>query len=160
VRLVARDGALAGSYSSKFATNFAVLAVPSILTGRAPRFGCVVTDFEIEKGVAIVRELLVESEQISVAGSGTVDIRADAFDIILIPKVHEPGLVSLSAAVKVSGPLADPVFTPQYRSMPMQAVRGVVSNLLVPGATLIKPFRKSKDGEPCEGLRPLAPADP
>jgi hypothetical protein len=160
VRLVGRDGALAGSYSSEFATNFAVLAVPSILTGRAPRFGCIVTDFEIEKGVAKVRELLVESEQISVAGSGTVDIGGDAFDIILIPKVHEPGLVSLSAAVKVSGPLADPVFSPQYRSMPMQAVRGFVSNLLAPGSTLIKPFRKSKDAGSCDDLRPLAPAGP
>jgi hypothetical protein len=104
--------------------------------------------------------LLVESEKISVVGSGTVDIGRDAFDIILIPKVHEPGLVSLSAAVKVSGPLADPVFSPQYTSMPMQAVRGFVSNLLAPGSALIKPFRKTQGGGPCDNLRPLAPAGP
>jgi len=157
VRLVARDGTLAGRYSSAFATNFATLAVPSLLTGRKPRFGCIVTDFEIEDGVANARELLLESEKISVAGSGSVDIGADAFDIILIPTVHEPGLVSLSAAVNVSGPLAAPVFSPRYASMPMQAVRGVVSNLLAPGSALIKPFRKSKAAGPCDELRPVAP---
>jgi uncharacterized protein involved in outer membrane biogenesis len=160
VRLVGRDGALAGSYSSEFATNIAVLAVPSILTGRAPRFGCIVTDFEIDQGVANTRELFVESEQISVVGSGTVDIGRDAFNITLIPEVHEPGLVSLSTAVIVSGPLADPVFSPQYRGMPKQAVRGFVSNLLTPGKTLVKPFRKPKDGGPCDDLRPVAPTDP
>jgi hypothetical protein len=83
VRLVARDGALAGRYSSAFAKNFATLAVPSILTDRAPRFGCVVADFEIESGVASARELFLESEKISIAGTGTVDIGADAFDILL-----------------------------------------------------------------------------
>jgi uncharacterized protein involved in outer membrane biogenesis len=156
VRLVARDGALAGRYSSAFVTNFVTLAVPSILTGRAARFGCVVADFEIESGVAASRELLLESEKISVVGSGTVDIGADAFNITLVPKVHEPGLVSLSAAVDVSGPLAAPVFSPRYSSMPMQAVRGFVSNVLAPGSALIKPFRKSKGKSPCDSLRSVA----
>jgi len=159
VRMVARDGALASRYSGEFVTNFMTLAVPSILTGRAPRFGCIVTDFEIANGVATVRELFLASKKISVAGSGTVDVRADAFDIILIPKVHEPGLVSLAAAVKVSGPLAAPVFSPQYTSMPMQAVRGVMSNVLAPGSALIKPFRKSKNGGPCDAIQPLAPPE-
>jgi uncharacterized protein involved in outer membrane biogenesis len=159
VRLVARDGALAGRYSSAFVTNFVTLAVPSILTGRAARFGCVVADFEIESGVAASRELLLESDKISVVGSGTVDIGADAFDITLVPKVHEPGLVSLSAAVEVSGPLAAPVFSPRYASMPIQAVRGLVSNVLAPGSALIKPFRKSKGNSPCDSLRPVAAPD-
>jgi len=156
VRLVSRDGALAGRYSSEFATNFATLSVPSILTGRAPRFGCVVSDFEIKSGVASARELFLESEKIFVAGSGTVDIGADAFDIILIPKVNEPGLVSLSAAVDVSGPLAAPVFSPRYSSMPLQAVRGVVKNVLAPGSELIKRFRKSDEESPCDSVRPVA----
>jgi uncharacterized protein involved in outer membrane biogenesis len=156
VRLVARDGALAGRYSREFVTDFATLAVPSILTGRASRFGCVVIDFEIESGVASARELLLESEKISVTGSGTVDIGADAFDIVLVPKVHEPGLVSLSAAVDVSGPLADPVFKPRYSNIPLQAVRGFVSNVLAPGSALIKSLRKSKDKSPCDRLRPVA----
>jgi uncharacterized protein involved in outer membrane biogenesis len=156
VRLVARDGALAGRYSSEFVTNFVTLAVPSILTGRTPRFGCIVADFEIESGLATSRELLLESAKISVTGSGTVDIGADAFDMVLVPKVHEPGLVSLSAAVDVSGPLADPVFKPRYSNIPMRAVRGFVSNVLAPGSALIKPFRKSKKESPCDGLRPVA----
>jgi hypothetical protein len=156
VRLVARDGALAGRYSSAFAKNFVALAVPSILTGRAPQFGCVVTDFEIESGVASVRELLLESEKISVVGSGSIDFRAGAFDIVLVPTVNEPGLVSLSAAVDVSGPLSAPVFSPRYTSIPMQAVRGVVSNVLAPGSALIKPFRRSKGESPCDSLKSVA----
>jgi hypothetical protein len=156
VRLVGRDGALAGRYSSEFATNFVRLSAPSILTGRAPRFGCVVSDLEIESGVASVRELFLESEKIFVAGSGTVDIGADAFDIVLIPEVNEPGLVSLSAAVDVSGPLAAPVFSPRYSSMPLQAVRGVVKNVLAPGSGLIERFRKSEEESPCDSVRSVA----
>jgi hypothetical protein len=156
VRLVARDGALAGRYSSEFVTNLVTLAVPSILTGRTPRFGCIVSDFEIESGVASVRELLLESKKISVVGSGTVDIGADAFDIVLVPKVNDPGLVSLAAEVDVSGPLAAPVFSPRYSSMPMQAVRGFLSNVLAPGSALTRPFRKSKGNSPCDDLRPVA----
>jgi hypothetical protein len=158
VRLLARDGALAGKYSSEFATNFVTLAVPSILTGRTPRFGCIVVDLEIEDGVARSRELFLESEKISVTGDGTIDFGADAFDILLVPKVRDPGLVSLSAAVKVSGPLEAPVFTPQYTSMPMQALRGFVSNLLAPGSALVRPFRKSKAGASCDALRPPTPS--
>jgi hypothetical protein len=156
LRLVGRDGALAGRYSSEFATNFVRLSVPSILTGRTPRFGCIVSDFEIESGVASARELFLESEKISVAGSGTVDIGADAFYIVLIPDVHEPGLVSLSAAVDVSGPLAAPVFRPRYSSMPLRAVRGFVKNVLAPGSGLIKRFRKSEEESPCDSVRPVA----
>jgi hypothetical protein len=156
VRLVGRDGALAGRYSSEFATNFATLAVPSILTGRSPRFGCVVADFEIEDGIASARELFLESDKISVTGSGSVDFKADVFDIVLVPKVNEPGLVSLSAAVDVSGPLAAPIFSPRYKNIPMQAVRGFVSNVLAPGSALIKPFRRSAGESPCDSLRSAA----
>jgi len=156
VRLVGRDGALAGRYSSEFATNFATLAVPSILTGRAPRFGCVVIDFEIEGGVASAREFFLVSEQISVTGSGTVDLGADAFDLVLVPKVNNPGLVSLSTAVDVSGPLAAPVFSPRYSGIPRQAIRGFLSNVLAPGSALIKPFRRSKGQSPCDSLQPGA----
>jgi hypothetical protein len=156
VRLVSRDGALAGRYSSEFATDFARVAIPSIMTGRSPRFGCIVADFEIEHGVASARELFLESEKISVVGAGTVDIGADAFDIVLIPKVNEPGLVSLAAAVEVSGPLADPVFKPNYTTMPMHLMRGFVSSVLKPGAMLMKRFQKSKGKSPCDSLRPAA----
>jgi hypothetical protein len=76
--------------------------------------------------------------------------------MILVPKVHEPGLVSLSAAVDVSGPLAAPVFSPRYSSMPMQAIRGFVKNVLAPGSALIKPFRESKAKSPCDSVRPVA----
>jgi len=152
VRMVARDGALAGRYSREFATNFATLAVPSILTGRAPRYGCIVADFEIEGGVASARELFLDSEKLLVEGSGTVDIGADAFRLLLVPKVREPGLVSLSAAVDVRGPLAAPVFTPRYSSMPLQALRGFVSNVLAPGAALTRPFRKARAKSPCDDL--------
>ncbi len=156
VRLVARDGRLAGRYSSAFARNIVRVAVPSILTRRSPQFGCIVAEFEIESGVAAVRELLLESKTISVAGSGTVDIGTDAFDIVLIPKVHKPGLVSLAAAIDVSGPLAAPVFSPRYSSMPVQAVRGLVSNVLAPSAVLLRPFQRSKAKSPCDSLRPVA----
>ncbi len=156
VRLVARDGTLAGRYSSAFARNFVRVAVPSILSGKPPRFGCMVAEFGIDGGVAVARELMLESEKVSVVGAGTVDIGADAFDLVLVPKVHQPGLVSVAAAVKVSGPLAAPIFSPQYSSMPMNAVRGLVSNVLAPSSALIRAFRKSKAVEPCDNLRPVA----
>ncbi len=74
-------------------------------------------------------------------GTGTIDIRNDAFDLVLEPKSLEPGVLSVSATVRVKGPLADPVFEPQLRSVAGHVARGFAKNLLRPAQALLAPFR-------------------
>jgi hypothetical protein len=46
----------------------------------------------------------------------------------------------------VSGPIAAPVFTARFRTVPGNVVRGLVSNALAPGKALGQPFRSGAAG--------------
>ena len=76
-----------------------------------------------------------------VTGTGTIDFRNDAFDLVLEPKSLEPGILSVSATVRVKGPLADPVLKPALGSVAGHVARGLAENLFRPAQALLAPFR-------------------
>jgi hypothetical protein len=51
--------------------------------------------------------------------------------------------LSVAPTVKVTGPLADPRFTPVARTLVTSATRAVVTNVLRPTRMLTSPFRSN-----------------
>ena len=139
--LVVRDGTLASRYGREFVRDFVRVSIPSLGGRQATSFGCIVAAFDVEEGIATAQSLFLESDKIMVTGTGTIDIRNDAFDLVLKPQSLEPGVLSVSATVLVKGPLADPVFKPKLRSVAGHVARGLAKNLLRPTLALLTPFR-------------------
>jgi hypothetical protein len=157
-RFLIKDAALATRYGSSFVKNVAKLSLPSLVTHRSPQFGCIVAELQIANGVATVVNLVLDSANAHVTGSGTIDVGADSFDLRLRPKAKKPGILNVAAEVDVSGPLSAPVFKPRLHTVPGNVVRGLLSNVLAPGAALIQPFRSPAEADAlCTQGLPIEP---
>jgi hypothetical protein len=77
----------------------------------------------------------LETEDITIAGRGKIDLGARQVDITLTPTLRDPGLASTVAHVKVAGSLADPTYTAVKRSAATSAVRHLL-------ARATRPFRR------------------
>jgi hypothetical protein len=146
-----RNWAAAGRYSRMFVRSLAFAFLPSLKLREVETFQCLVTDFEIKKGVATARTLVLEGNEVSIHGTGRIDLAREVYDLRLTPTVRDPGLLSVAATVDVSGPLTEPVFTPLARSLATSAVRGLLTNALRPANVLVRPLRgrAESDGSVC-----------
>ncbi|MBT8405242.1 MAG: AsmA family protein, partial [Gemmatimonadetes bacterium] len=119
-----RKGNLVGDYARKFAFNTLRVSVPRLNFGGGEEAAvqCLLVLFPIEAGMAEVDTFYLEGRQVTVTGTGRMDIVRNAYDLLLEPELHEPGLVSVAATVQVVGPLDNPVFQPLAGSMLLSAV--------------------------------------
>jgi uncharacterized protein involved in outer membrane biogenesis len=149
--------AAAGQFSNLFVRELAFAFLPSLRLPSTPIFPCLLTDFEIDDGVATVRTLVLQGDGVTIDGSGSVDLGREEYDLRLTPTVRDPGLLSIAATVDVSGSLTEPEFRPLTRSLATSAVRGVLSNALRPANVLLRPLRGGREtvNDACE-----LPGDP
>ncbi len=151
---VVRDGAIASKFGEAFATNVLKLSLPALLSSGRSGVGCIVIEFDIAGGVAVARTLVVDSKNVVVVGSGEIDIGADAFDLVLLPKARNPGVLNLSAAVAVTGPIAEPVFRARRRTILKHLARGFLKNVLAPVDVAWNSLRGKSEQLCEEGLTP------
>lgn len=99
---------------------------------------CLASDFEIMKGVATSRALLVDTEYSTVFGEGDINLRQETLDLLLIPK---PKSVTLNVAVpvQVRGTLANPAFAAEKVAVMRKAagLLAVVGGLAFPPVALL-----------------------
>ena len=116
-----------GRGDSRFARDFARDLTRSLTSEEwreeTQAIRCLVASFAISRGQATAREVLLGTEDLTVAGGGTIDLVRREVDIDLEPTLRNPGVLSLAAHVRVHGPLLDPEFTSSTRSVVVSAVR-------------------------------------
>jgi uncharacterized protein involved in outer membrane biogenesis len=137
--------AAAGEFSNMFVRELAFAFLPSLRLPSTPIFPCLLTDFDIDDGVATVRTLVLQGDGVTIDGTGSVDLGREEYDLRLTPTVRDPGLLSIAATVDVSGSLDGPEFRPLPRSLATSAVRGVLSNALRPAAVLVQPLLGARE---------------
>ena len=137
--------AAAGQFSNLFVRELAFAFLPSLSLPSTPIFPCLLTDFDIDDGVATVRTLVLQGDGVTIDGAGSVDLGREEYDLRLTPTVRDPGLLSIAATVDVSGSLTEPEFRPLARSLATSAVRGVLSNALRPAGVLLRPLRSGRE---------------
>jgi uncharacterized protein involved in outer membrane biogenesis len=71
-------------------------------TERVP-IRCAATDIELRAGHARTRSLRLETERTRVDGTGQVDLKSGAFELLLTPSPDRPGLLELRKAIQVRG---------------------------------------------------------
>ena len=72
------------------------------------KLNCVVGYFDIEEGEIKSDNILIDSQRLTIAGVGKLNLSTEIMDIILTPRPKNPSLVSLAHTVRLTGPLSDP----------------------------------------------------
>lgn len=134
------------------------------------RLTCVVGRWPIVQGRAKADVVLIDTATVTVAASGTVDLRDETLDLRISPRSKGTSLMSLAVPVRLSGPLADPTVGPDPLGTAVGAARiaGMVINPLATGAAILLDAEVFTDRNPCvaalrgeaAGGGPGAPSNP
>jgi uncharacterized protein involved in outer membrane biogenesis len=139
--LAVRDGNAASKTARQFVLNLAEAVFRNFRRNDPPSVGCAIAHLEIENGIASVHTLLLKGEKITVTGTGQIDLVRREYELRVVPRNSNPGIVSFAPEVEVSGPLEDPRFTTIKRTLATSFARGVLRNTFKAGGALLNPFR-------------------
>jgi uncharacterized protein involved in outer membrane biogenesis len=135
-----RDGNAASRIGRKFVLDLSEAVFPGLHTKKIPNIGCALVDLEIEDGIAQVRILRLEGQEVGITGSGDIDLVHGRYDLHIVPRTSNPGILSVAPEVLVSGPLDDPTFHPLKRTLVTSFGRGLLQNAFKPVGTLLRTF--------------------
>jgi uncharacterized protein involved in outer membrane biogenesis len=148
---IVRDGTLGSRYAEMFVTNLVRVVFPT-RTGEIGPIACFRAELDLERGVATARSLLLKGAAEGVTGEGRIDLRRGRYELELTPHTTKPGLISVAARVRVTGPLDDPQFTPVKHTIATSVARGLVANALRPADEVRRRLvaAPASAGNPCD----------
>jgi len=112
---------------------------------------CIVGHIDVANGVASTDKLLLDTRQLTIAGSGVLELATERLDLLLSPNPKQARLVSVANPVRVTGTLAAPrVAITKLPRGGNAAVSGLLAGLVNP-AFLLFAFSDlgSGDGNAC-----------
>jgi hypothetical protein len=68
---------------------------------------CGVADYSIEQGVISTKGFILDAEQITISGGGTIDLGEEQIEYVLLPK-KKSRIIKRASPVKIQGPLNNP----------------------------------------------------
>jgi uncharacterized protein involved in outer membrane biogenesis len=140
-----RDGNAASRLAREFVLNLTEAVFPTFRLKPVPNVGCAVVDVKIKDGIALVRTLLLQGPEVGVTGTGKVDLVQGLYDLYVVPTTTNPGILSVAPEVHVDGPLDDPVFRTEKRTLVTSFGRGLIKNVASVGSTLLRPLGMGSD---------------
>ena len=121
---------------------------------------CLASDFEIRKGVANSRLLVVDTEVSTLSGKGTLNLGTEVLDLVVQPTPKTTTL-SVAVPVEIRGTLANPTYTP-VKMAALRKIAGVAALVTGAGAVPVLMGLGETGGEanPCLKIASgKAPAD-
>ncbi len=76
------------------------------------KLNCIVSRFNIERGLATSVAMIFDSEAFTVTGGGIVDLKTERLDLQLDTATRETSIASLAVPFNIGGTLKSPSFTP------------------------------------------------
>jgi hypothetical protein len=102
-----RDGTISSLLDAEMGLEAGKL-LRTVLSGSdALALPCAATRFKVGGGRAHLSEIVIDSANTRVGGSGNVNLRDDTIDLVLTPTPKRPGL-DLKRSIRLSGPLPRP----------------------------------------------------
>jgi uncharacterized protein involved in outer membrane biogenesis len=148
-----------GKISSRMIELWAADLIRTMLSPRwqteaVTDMNCFVAHMELQEGLAEIEDLLLDTQRITVAGSGTLDMKTEALDLLFAPRPKQASLVSLANPVRIGGTLSKPeVSVTRIPRRGRLAGAGILAGLINP-AFLIFAFSDTGTGEanPCDAI--------
>jgi uncharacterized protein involved in outer membrane biogenesis len=106
---------------------------------KAGEINCAVVQFDIKKGVATSQAFVFDSQIGVLTADGDINLGTEQVNFLLVPKPKNPGLLSLSTKLRVSGTLMDPKVKPDTLSLVTKGAK-FLSALAVGPIGLLAPF--------------------
>ena len=127
--------------------------------GGSTKLNCMVSRFDIRNGVATVKDMLMDTQLVSMAGKGNIDLRSEKLDLQLTPQPKDASLVSLAVPINVTGTLANPMANPDPLSV-AKGVGGMVGGAALGPLGLLLPLASAgaQDKNPCIAALQQQPA--
>ncbi len=142
-----QDGTVNSKYVNLIAADLTKALIPS---GKSDtKINCLVSRFEIKQGMATSKGLLFDTDQITVSGGGTVDLRDEKLNLAINPEPKQNSLISLATPLEITGTLANPIVRPATAAL-IKNIAGLAIGGLTP-VGLVASFAKmgSSDQNPC-----------
>jgi hypothetical protein len=93
---------------------------------------CMVARFDISGGIATARALLLDSDLVTMSGSGTINLGTEGVALELVPKPKDVSLLNLATPIDVGGRLSHPTFAPNRLAL--------AKNVAIGAATVANPM--------------------
>lgn len=105
---------------------------------------CGIVSLDVRDGVATLDHGLLDTERVTLAGSGTIDLAHRSVDLVLAPRPKSASLVSLARPAQIAGPWSDPQVT--TLSLPsLKRIGGIGTLALLNPAFLLASFSRAGD---------------
>ncbi len=138
--VVMSEGKIASRYVDLIATDLLQLLMPWKKDLNEAQVKCALVQFEITDGVAKTQSLLFDTKNMTMKGSGTIDLTTEKIHFYLWPRPKDPALISLATGLIVSGTLLDTHVSVNPISIAVDVAEGVAGVLLLGPAGILIPF--------------------
>jgi uncharacterized protein involved in outer membrane biogenesis len=109
ITIIGGPGQIAGRRIDLWAADL----IPTMLSASWQRddvteTNCMVAHLELKEGLAEIEDLLLDTQRITIAASGTLDLETESLNVVIAPRPKRPSMVSLANPVRIEGTLAEP----------------------------------------------------
>lgn len=155
--MVVREGTIARGTWELIATDLATSLLPSFGDSKAGKLNCMAGRLDLKGGKGDLAVFLVDSDRVTVGGTGSVDLKSETLDLRITPKPKDPSIVSLSTPLLVKGPIAGPSVVPDPAALAKDALKSGAAALALGPAALLLPFLSlGTTADPCPTAIALA----
>jgi hypothetical protein len=106
---------------------------------KADEINCAVVQFDIKEGVAASQAFVFDTQIGVLTAEGEINLGTEQVNLLLVPEPKNPGLLSLSTKLRVSGKVMDPKVRPDTVSLVTKGAK-FLSTLAVGPIGLLAPF--------------------
>lgn len=112
---------------------------------------CLVARFDIQKGLATSRGMLMDTSDMTMLGEGTINLRSELLDLELTPRPKDLSLLNLATPIDIVGSLKHPMARPNKLAMAKRVAGGVASSMnpLYAIGSLVLSNSGDSDKNPC-----------
>jgi uncharacterized protein involved in outer membrane biogenesis len=143
-----------GEFGSR---NLDLWAAPLVSTMLSPewkeqdvtKLNCLVARIEVQDGIARTDSILIDTERITVAGSGTLNLDTEELDLVLSPNPKEATFLSLASPAHVTGSLVSPKAERTELPPERVALGGLLAGLINPAFLILAFSHVGGDENPC-----------
>lgn len=110
---------------------------------------CMVSRFDIQHGLATSRDLLIDTSDVTILGTGTANLGTEQLDLELVPRPKETSLLNLAMPLDITGSFSAPILRPNRVAVAKNVAQDVAT-WINPLFALV-PLVLDKDGDknPC-----------
>lgn len=110
--VVSNEGVITNKLLKIVAVGLGDVMGPLLGGDEDARLNCMISRFDIKNGMATSQAMVVDTEQFTVSGGGTVNLRAEELNLNFDTATREASIASLAVPFNVTGTLASPSVAP------------------------------------------------